>query len=409
MRAGKFLRVFPIFAACALTALAAAGSSVAAEPGARVNYHVRHPGVVLVAPAPRLKQLARMGTAAERFCHIARPHPAPAPNVAPIVSLEGRLGYGGNDKRVTPFDWGVTVYGAEAFCLKAPDAYANFMTLVTNWARADAMTEVEDDLVGSNTSVLFGLKRSLATLIPNWALIRNDPRTSDADRRLVDRWIKRLVNITDTNTGVTQPRTTRVVDCPANQRTSNCNNHRYLRDEVNIMWGALAGDDARFTKGIERFKVALRQMRADGSLPLETARGSRALWYQNYAVGMLVTIAEVAAQQGYDLYGMEKDGRSIHKAIAFLLDGINDPRIVLPYAKANFSPGPGLDWHEQDLRFTELRGRWHHMAWIEAYVKRFPRHPNTKQLRKELPGPFLDRPLISRIDGGMTSAYFATP
>ena len=63
---------------------------------------------------------------------------------------------------------------------------------------------------------------------------------------------------------------------------------------------------------------------------LETARGSRALSYQRHAIASLVAIAEMAASQGYDLYGMEgEDGQSIHRAIEFLLDGIDQTSLGL--------------------------------------------------------------------------------
>lgn len=396
------------FGLCLFAAPAAAQDAQDAKNSE--TYQIRNPGTVLVDRETRLRELAGMGGDRERLCRMETPWPEPSADVRPLVIMEGRLAGSVNDRMLTPFDWSVALYGAEAFGAVSPRAHENFMTLVTTWARADALTEIADDLVGSNTAVLFDLKRTLATLIPNWAIVRADPHTSDDDRKLVDKWIGRLVTLADANTGTTQPRATRVVDCPGNERTSNCNNHRYLRDEVNIMWAALTGDDARFRKGVERVKVALRQMRPDGSLPLETERGARAVWYQNYAVAMLVTIAEVAAQQGYDLYGMETGGRSIHKAVTFLLDAIVRPPTVLEYARTNRQPGPGgADWREQDLRFTELRERWHHMAWIEAYVRRFPDHPNSIRLHRDMPGLFLDRPLISRIAGGMTSCLYATP
>jgi poly(beta-D-mannuronate) lyase len=366
-------------------------------------FKVTRPGTVLVDRDARRAELASLVDAARRLCHIERPEAPSA--LTPVVALEGRLGYGGNDRHTTPFDWAVIVHGADAFAGSAT-ARERFVTLLTNWAKAGAMTKLMDDVAGSNTSVSFGLKRTLATLIPNWALVRADTGVLAADRQLVDSWIARLVKTADTNTGGAN-RNRRVLNCPANQSTSNCNNHRYLRDEVNAMWGALAGDNARYARGIERVRVALRQMRPDGSLPLETARGSRALWYQNYALGMLVGIAEVAAHQGHDLYAMEVEGRTLHTAVAFLLEGIAHPRVVLPYAKANVSPGPGgVDWREQDLRFTEERGRWHHMAWTEMYTARFPDHANTRRLYQLLPGLLEDRPIATRTTGGNASCFF---
>lgn len=363
---------------------------------------VTRPGTVLVDRARRLAELEGMGPGTQRLCSVADPKVAEF--IPPVRSLEGRMGYGGNDRRTTPFDWAVIVYGAEAFAGN-PAALDRLVAMLARWARADAMTGVIDDVAGSNTSVVFGLKRTLATLIPNWALVRADPRIGAEDRRVIDAWIGRLVMLADVNTGGSN-RARRTFNCAANQSSSNCNNHRYLRDTVNAMWGALTGDGARFGRGIERVRVALRQMRPDGSLPLETRRGSRALWYQNYALGMLVTIAEVAALQGVDLYQLEVEGRSLHTAVAFLVAGIARPATVLPYAEANESPGPGHDWREQDLRFTEERGRWHHMAWTEAYMARFPDHPNTVRLRQLLPGLAEDRPLVTRTTGGNASCFF---
>jgi poly(beta-D-mannuronate) lyase len=65
-----------------------------------------------------------------------------------------------------------------------------------------------------------------------------------------------------------------------------------------MAWGALAGDDAYFREGPAAFDMALADMRPDGSLPLETRRGSRALWYQRHAIASLVAIAEMGAVQG---------------------------------------------------------------------------------------------------------------
>lgn len=392
---------------CALLpSVSRAQQGTASDARLLASYYVRHPGTVLVDREARLDELIQLGPTTSQLCHVRTPPSDPGTD--PIRVLEGRAGYGGNDKRVTPFDWDVIMYGADAFGTGLNTALDDFMALVTRWAHANAMTKLEDNVAGSNTSVTFGLERTLAALIPNWALVRADKRVKPDDRRLVDTWIGRMVDQTDTNTGGAN-RLHRIVNCPANQVTSNCNNHRYLRDEVNMMWGVLTGDDARFRKGIERFRVALRQMRPDGSLPLETARGSRALWYQNYAVGMLVTMAEVAKRQGYDLYGMTVDGKSLDRAITFLLDGIKRPEIVLPYAKVNRDPGPGHDWREQDLRFLYKRGRWHHMAWLETYMHRFPNSPLTRRIRTQLGDVFDDRPLATRTQGGNTSCFFAGP
>lgn len=391
-----------------IAAGAAPGSAQDGAAGVPLDaYSVTRPGTVLIDRVQRLDALRHFGGERKRLCRIGSPDPDS--DIEPIKVLEGRVGYGGNDRRAAPFDWSVIVHGADAFGTGSAPALDALVTMLTRWAAAGAMTGLEDDVAGSNTSVVFGLKRTLVTLIPNWVLVRDDPRVDAAHRKLIDDWVARLVTLADTNTGGAN-RARRVVDCPGNQDTSNCNNHRYLRDLVNIMWGAASGDNARYRKGVERYRVAMRQMRPDGSFPLETQRGARALWYQNYATGILVTMAETAARQGHDLYAVGQEGRTIHTAISFLLDGIETPRIVHAYAQTNLRPGPGgPDWREQDLRFTELRGRWHHMAWTEPYMARFPNHPNTARLRALLPGLFEDRPLATRTNGGNTSCLFVQP
>ncbi len=374
---------------------------VAGDAAAADRSVVSRPGTVLVDRAARLGELERMGPDAQRLCHVGNPEIEPS--IPPVLVLDGRAGVDASNALLLPFEWAVAVNGADAFA-GSVTAQERFLALLTSWAKAGAMTKLLDDVANSNTAVVFGLRRTLALLIPNWALARTAPQVDAADRALVDQWITQLVALADVNTGG-RNRAMRTVNCPANQDSNNCNYHRYLRDTVNAMWGALSGDEARLTKAMERVKVALRQMRPDGSLPLETQRGSRALWHQNYALGMLIAIAEVAANQGHDLYALEIDGKNLHKGVAFLLAATAQPQIVLAYAKANVRPGPGHDWREQDLRFTEERGRWHFMAWTEAYMARFPDHQNTRRLKRLLPSLSEDRPLISRATGGNASCF----
>jgi poly(beta-D-mannuronate) lyase len=153
-------------------------------------------------------------------------------------------------------------------------------------------------------------------------------------------------------------------------------------------------------------------MRPDGSLPLETARGSRALSYQRHAITSLVAIAEMAAAQGYDLYGVEgPEGQSIHRAIAFLLDGIDQTSLVWPYARENDNPGTYRNYKVQDLGFMTKRGHdRHYMAWTEPYLARFPNTELADRLRQALAefGP-AEPPLIDDYSGGNMSCFFARP
>ena len=179
-----------------------------------------------------------------------------------------------------------------------------------------------------------------------------------------------------------------------------------------MAWGIVRGDDDWFRAGIETYLDALAQMRQDGSLPLETARGSRALSYQRHAITSLVAIAEMAAAQGYDLYAIEgEQGQSIHRAIGFLLDGIDQTSLVWPYARENDNSGSYRNYKVQDLGFMSERGHGrHYMAWTEAYLARFPDTELAERLRQRLAefGP-AEPPLIDEYSGGNMSCFFALP
>jgi poly(beta-D-mannuronate) lyase len=181
-----------------------------------------------------------------------------------------------------------------------------------------------------------------------------------------------------------------------------------------MAWGALAGDDAYFREGLVAFDMALADMRADGSLPLETRRGSRALWYQRHAIASLVAIAEMGAVQGRNLYARERDGRSLHTAVRFLLDAIDDAGLVRRYAdRGDKDPAAGAEEEPdgQDLGFLVRRGHGrHYMAWAEVYVARFPGRDESRRLLRLLRDSEPDfRPMLDDYSGGSMSCLFATP
>ncbi len=120
-------------------------------------------------------------------------------------------------------------------------------------------------------------------------------------------------------------------------------------------------------------------MRADGGLPLEMARGSRALWYQRHAIASLVYLADLLQPFGRDLWLPRADGVDLHRAIAFLLDGIEQPELL-----------PAVTGGEvgslQDFSFLVRRGNGrHYMAWAELYRARFPERDEARRLAALLP------------------------
>jgi poly(beta-D-mannuronate) lyase len=298
------------------------------------------------------------------------------------------------DGRSAPYAWTLMTAAAVAFGHGDPVARKALIDNLRRWARGEALTKLQD----RHENTYYSLERTLLPAIVAYGLIRDHPDWQPEEQQEVERWLNRLVRLR----GIKRPEDSK-------GPVSQLNNHRYLSDSVDMAWGALRGDDALFREGVESFLLALSQMRADGSLPLETARGARALWYQRHAIASLVTIAEIAAVQGYDLYALSADGRSLHQAIEFLARGLADPTLVVPYAAANDRPGGFANYLVQDRSFLQLRGHGrHYMAWLEAYRARFPERPATAALVRMLDeAGAARRPLIDEFSGGNTSCFFA--
>jgi poly(beta-D-mannuronate) lyase len=373
-----------------LVLLAGIGSAQPAAAGALAleDYRVTRPGELLVDRAQRQAQLAAMPQSGrERLCGSAR-------QSWPEHGVVRNVYNGSQPGQNVVF----TLMIGSAAAFGTDDAAARHAVIdnLVRWAEGDALGQFKKDPAAT---MYYNLDRTLLPVIVAYSLVRDDPEVDGADRQRIEAWLDELV----------------VRRGPARARdpdlSSSQNNHRYLSDSVTMAWGILRGDDEAFRAGIERYLAALGQMRPDGSLPLETARGSRALSYQRHAIASLVAIAEMAAVQGYDLYGLKGDeGQSIHRAIAFLLDGIDDPAIVWPYAMENINPGPYRNYKVQDLGFMTERGHGrHYMAWVEAYRARFPASELAKRLQEKLDAfGAAEQPLIDEYVGGNASCLFGT-
>ncbi len=346
---------------------------------------VTEPGTVLFPVGERSEILKRL--AAARRADWCPPYAGSAP---PVVSGL-RSQDGDADTASEPFalavmtDAGASVAGDSA-------ATERLVQILDRWARDKALWRGDRRALNRN----YALDRTLLPTIVAFAAIRDRPELTANARERIETWLGRLVGSR--------------LEPPANSVTRR-NNHHYLRGSVDMAWGALTGDDRLFRSGIDAYRDALAEIRADGSLPLETARGARGLWYQRHAIASLVVIAEIAANQGVDLYAAEHDGRSIRDALGFLIAGVERPELVAPYAAANDNPGIRRDPLDQDLSFLEQRGHdRHYMAWVEIYAARFPDRPESRRLLALLAEHDPEfRPMIDDYSGGATTCFFARP
>lgn len=133
------------------------------------------------------------------------------------------------------------------------------------------------------------------------------------------------------------------------------NNHRYWAGFAIMAAGIAADRRDLFDWGIASFRIGINQIQPDGTLPLELARRTRALHYHLFAAAPLVTMAELAAANGIDLYA-EKDAalpRLVKKAIS----GIERPE--------DFAAKAGIAQERIPLQAGNI-------GWAAPFEHRFP-------------------------------------
>ncbi|MCJ9672020.1 MULTISPECIES: alginate lyase family protein [unclassified Neorhizobium] len=145
------------------------------------------------------------------------------------------------------------------------------------------------------------------------------------------------------------------------------NNHRYWSGFAAMAAGIAASREDLTDWGMESFRVGIAQIRPDGTLPLEMDRRARALHYHLFAAAPLVTIAELAAANGKDLYAERNAalGRLVKTAAA----SIDNPQA--------FDTKAGVKQEEIKLHADDI-------AWAQPFEKRFP-DPALHALLDKLP------------------------
>ncbi|HEL4246416.1 polysaccharide lyase [Stenotrophomonas maltophilia] len=101
------------------------------------------------------------------------------------------------------------------------------------------------------------------------------------------------------------------------------NNHYYWGALGVLATGLATDDEALWEAGHAAFQKGIDDIQYDGSLPLEMARGQRALHYHDYALAPLVMMAELARLHGQD--GYASGDHAIDRLARRVIEGSKDP------------------------------------------------------------------------------------
>jgi poly(beta-D-mannuronate) lyase len=245
------------------------------------------------------------------------------------------------------------------------------LDLLGRWAAADALSEFH--YTPSERQAWFNVEDMIFAAGLAYAVVRDQVEDRAADKARIDAWLARIAR---NHLSI------------AGGSSSCCNNHFYRRALYATVIGILNAHDDLFRIGVSALLSALHEMGPRGELPREIARGARAVHYQNYALVYLVPIAELIERQGYPAYGLRVDGRSLHDAVSFALDLLEDPSELGDLAPLR-----------QDLRFIEDD---QYFAWMEIYLSRFADARMERWLAQR-------RPVFSRSAGGYLTLFFWDP
>lgn len=140
--------------------------------------------------------------------------------------------------------------------------------------------------------------------------------------------------------------------------TDGQNNHLYWAGFTAMAVGVAVNDRALYDWGVGTYEDGVRLITPDGTLPLEIARGQRALHYHLFALAPLVTMAEIGEANGQDLYSY--DHSALHLLVSRSMAGLADNRFFAEKAGA--------------VQDTPEKGgiKSDDVIWVTPYVRRFP-------------------------------------
>ncbi len=227
---------------------------------------------------------------------------------------------------LTAFLRHVTADADKSLRRTAPKAQAEAAACAVEWLAAWAS---EDAWLGDVTSkqAEYQRKWDLAGVALTYLKVRSFAKAEQ--RAVIEPWLERFAD-----------RARSFFDDPSRKR----NNHWYWLG-LGLAATALATDSPRHwaeARGI--MTDASADIRADGALPAELDRKSRALQYHTFSLMPLIAMAELAHAKGEDWYALG-DG-ALHRLAALCMRGLADPDVFDRLAKARQDRPvrPGAGW-----------------------------------------------------------------
>jgi len=234
---------------------------------------------------------------------------------------------------------------------------------VIEWARAGALGKGIHVSWGAQP-VDYQMMAAILSILSATAEVAAD--FSAEERTIVGPWLNRLV-----------------AEMGASHWKDRSDNKAYMRTYAALIWGLMVGDDRPVQAAIDEFKLAIHDMRPDGSWPIDTQRGGMGLHYNSGNTAHVVMIGTaLKLARGVDLFSYEVDGRSAHTAVEFVLRSIKDP-VATNQQYAIRCPDGGDRFGSVDKPSMSFIGE---AGYLTAYANLFPERDASRYILNSLAG-----------------------
>ena len=295
--------------------------------------------------------------------------------VLPVIKVEAPSGYGLDNR---------FMYALNKFeNFKRPcgggnvEACENVKSVILDWAKADAaQRKGPSNHEGKHWNDTLTVNLWIASpMMAGYSFAKQRINIQEEEDKIIKDWFKKIVK---KNQHLMYELKTYKQGTKAAGVPRSAHNHALSSAISHMQLGILLNDNKLFRKAFRNYENAIRYQRKDGSMPIETRRGGRAMFYQGRAMNALSVIAIIAEHQGYNIWEYDYKGKNFHNIVKFFIDFTENNEIVFKYAKEMKSPGPAKNYKVQDLDGSSS-SNW---GWLYAYATRFPDHENIKRLKR---------------------------
>ena len=173
------------------------------------------------------------------------------------------------------------------------------------WAEEDALSK---NIITSYKTVDFQIAVILSHIVESVAAL--GPEINEEERKIIGPWLNGLI-----------------IKLATSDWGGRQDNKQYLSDYIQSVWGYTNGDDDIILDLAENYKLAIHDMRNDGSIVYESIRGGTSLTYQVHALARLTKQAAlIKAITGVDIAQYSAEGkRSIADGLKSALQNHYDP------------------------------------------------------------------------------------